>query len=141
MPCIVALAIIDAILTSGWLLVKSDVSDTMRSRGGESSEGRVPKKVAAALNSFFVASGMLILRNVPTVFVRRPVGVGETHDVGLPRIRAVLLVRPAASFEAFGRPRTSARVHFDLVSHGRQLILATELALAALALLVYHFGG
>jgi hypothetical protein len=27
------------------------------------------------------------------------------------------------------------------VSHGRQLILATALALAALALLAYHFGG
>jgi hypothetical protein len=32
-------------------------------------------------------------------------------------------------------------LRFLVVTHGRQLILATLLALAALALLVYHFGG
>jgi hypothetical protein len=37
--------------------------------------------------------------------------------------------------------RLSARVLCHLMSHGRQLILATALALAVLALLAYHFGG
>jgi hypothetical protein len=36
--------------------------------------------------------------------------------------------------------RLNARVHCHPLSHGRQLMLATALALAALALLAYHFG-
>jgi hypothetical protein len=70
--------------------------------------------------------------------VGRPIRLGLSGSIG--RDLPGNLPVSASDYASVAAVVPREHVHLRVVTHGRQLILATALALAALALLAYYFG-